>query len=85
MKGLKTGGRLPGSTNLVPKPAKELMSNVIGNCYTLESIKKDLEALTSAERLKFLLSALEFEIPKQRFVETVNNGPELIFADLFRH
>lgn len=69
----KTGGRKPGSTNLVGKDLKELINNFcVSNWYKfLES----LQSLNEIEYCKTYLQLLEYSIPKLQRT-TIQTEPE---------
>lgn len=80
MKGLKTGGRQKGSTNLVVKPLKEKINQLIEG-YSIEAMQQDLYDIEKPEdRLKILMGLMEFVLPKLARAElTGKDGDSLSF------
>lgn len=68
MKGLKTGGRLPGSQNAVTKEIKAMITQFIeGN---LSDLQGNYDKLEPEKKLQFFKDLLQYAIPKQREVKS---------------
>ena len=60
-RGIKTGGRLKGSSNQVTTKTKEAIHRLIED--SLEGLKEDLAQLTPKDRLNVLTGLLKYVIP----------------------
>ena len=78
MKGQKTGGRLPGSTNQLTRTAKEILGEVIDR--ELANLPQLLEQLTPNERGQLLAKLLPYRIAKETKEESTGNQPIIIIS-----
>jgi 23S rRNA C2498 (ribose-2'-O)-methylase RlmM len=76
MKGLKTGGRVKGSTNKDTAQIREKVTLLITN--QLETLEDDLKKLTPKERLDIIVKLLPYSIQRlyntELQIEYVNNS-----------
>lgn len=73
MKGLKTGGRLPGTKNLLNRKAKEVLTQIIDDELAL--LPSLLDQLEPRERAFVLIKLLPYRLQKATIDE---NEPPVI-------
>jgi len=78
MKGIKTGGRLPGSTNQLTRTAKELLGEIVDR--ELANLPQLLEQLTPNERGQLLTKLLPYRLAKETKEESTGNQPIIIIS-----
>ena len=64
MKGKKTGGRQPGSTNKIPTLVRATISDIINEYYTSETFTNDIAKLKPAERVAAMEKLSAYVLPK---------------------
>lgn len=84
-KGIKTGGREPGTPNLLTKQMRERINDFLENNFSM--IESDLLKLEPKERVKFYIELLQYGVPKLKQTELktpIEDRPpiRLIFTDL---
>lgn len=66
-KGVKTGGREPGTPNRLTKQMRERINDFLENNFSM--IESDLLALEPKERVRFYLELLAFALPKLKAMD----------------
>jgi hypothetical protein len=61
-KGIKTGGRLQGTPNLITKEMREILIGIIAK--EIEIIPETLAKLESEKRLELIIKLLPYVLPK---------------------
>ena len=69
MKGMKTGGRKPGSKNVISRSVKEMMAEICRDYDASGLAASDFQALEPKERLYFFEKFANYLAPKMQAVE----------------
>jgi hypothetical protein len=69
----KTGGRRPGSTNLISKDLRGRVLDIVER--NLAGLESTLEQMEPRERVVILLKLMEFVLPKAKEADSLS-GPE---------
>ena len=75
---VKTGGRQPGSTNLITKDLRGRVLEIVES--NLEGLEATLEAMEPRDKVAVLLKLMEFVLPKGKEIPEpvkVTNGGEM--------
>ena len=73
MKGLKTGGRSPGTSNLLTSELRSVLKKIISK--ELETMQATLESMEPGKRLEIALRLLPFVLPKVEAVKMQSGEP----------
>jgi len=74
-KGMKTGGREPGTPNILTKEMREILKGIISK--EIESIPETLKNLEPKERLELVVKLLPYVIPKMNDIDLNIKDAEL--------
>jgi len=75
-KGIKTGGRKPGTPNRTTKEIREIFQNIVEN--NLDQIQEDIEELEPMARLRVIIELSKFVLPTLRATDVSFNDKETI-------
>jgi len=84
---MKTGGREPGTPNVLTKQMRERINDFLENNFSM--IESDLLALEPRERVRFYIELLNYGVPKLKQTELKTdieklqlNPPVFVFKNL---
>ena len=72
-KGVKTGGREPGTPNRLTKDLRTSLKNIFANEF--EKIPELLESLQPKEKIEILIKIMPFVLPKIESVKMQSGEP----------
>ena len=72
-KGIKTGGRVQGTPNLLTKELRERLSDFLDENW--EQIEKDFKTLEPEKRVMLFEKLLQYKLPRNQLIQTPDIKP----------